>query len=1017
MKEEANKKITYDKNILSSTKLSLIFNNTLLVILDNKNNNDECIQENIDPLTKLISNFAEITELWNIKKIKEENIIKLFYFNKNKVHKILYKDEEILDVKPVELKKPLLFCFYLNLLIKDNINIVNYSYSITFIKMINETNKKITNKDYEKIIISKIIIDLINNYKKTENYNEEMEEKVINTIVEENKLTIKNNQLFPNIVNELLNIDEIYIEKIINLINDKKFDNYEEIIKIISELDLENINITKIMFKKLSEILNENKYYILNSYEDLYNEKKINFYYILLKYILKEPFYIYNIDILLKNRKLILNLLKSKKLSLIQNYDTNISEKLKYIIIQFADSKYYFINRNNTKNSVENNQSNSGKSSKETNSVIKSSEIINSKNNEIENINVLDNNNENNNLDNRIGNNNSLAISNNRNQVNGDNSSILNGQSHTLFSNSRNEYNPKEISNEDSSFNAQNEDSFNCIPNIIEGDIGKFITMSTYTLVINDNNNERNKDLNKFYKDYKDYINKIDENNLENERKILYDNFRQFIKFIDKVEEKSHSISNFNVEIDLNFGEQKEKGNGRFKNINCEYKIKSIDLNIIDHKLKIEDKDILNNDENDKNITNFNSIIKKLNIVILSLSSFKKESGNSSNSTQRMNYIINSLSTPSEQSIIDFIGIIGNHGTSANYIKELKNGLLISGGSNKLIIYNEYYDFQIEILMKNHNIFEINNDKNSKNESEIVVCSDEEDSIKILNINSSSYKIINQDSKIKSRICFNFNKDYIICNKNGIFQINDLFSTITASNEIEILKKSYWNGIKINSKIIALTSNKNEENGEDKIIFFNYYSKRIVTSIENYSFTLSQNNLDMIPREENDKSNKILLCACKKYKDEQKNGILLVTLDLKKNLEVLSKKFYESKNFEVYCFCPISKFYNIKDIKVIEKKNNKMIETEYFLVGGFNLDSMKGVIKLYKIKYNNQEFKNTEIEYIKDIEIKSNIGGNKFDEFRGKITCIIQSRYSGNILVTCSDGNVFLFTFPNIDFY
>ena len=94
-----------------------------------------------------------------------------------------------------------------------------------------------------------------------------------------------------------------------------------------------------------------------------------------------------------------------------------------------------------------------------------------------------------------------------------------------------------------------------------------------------------------------------------------------------------------------------------------------------------------------------------------------------------------------------------------------------------------------------------------------------------------------------------------------------------------------------------------------------------------------------------------------------------------------------------------------------------MIETEYFLVGGFNSDSKKGAIRLYKINYNKQEFKNTEIEYIKDIEINSNVGENKFDEFKGKITCIIQTRYSGNILVTCSDGNVFLFTFPNIDFY
>ena len=136
--------------------------------------------------------------------------------------------------------------------------------------------------------------------------------------------------------------------------------------------------------------------------------------------------------------------------------------------------------------------------------------------------------------------------------------------------------------------------------------------MSTYTIVINDNN-ERNNELNKFYKDYKDYINKLDEKKLENDRKILYENCLQFIKFIDKIEEKSSEIKNyFNVENDLKFSKQKEKGKGKFKNMNCEYKIKSIYLNIIENKLQIEDKDILDNDENiNKSIDLFQNTKKK----------------------------------------------------------------------------------------------------------------------------------------------------------------------------------------------------------------------------------------------------------------------------------------------------------------------------------------------------------------------------------------------------------------------
>ena len=58
------------------------------------------------------------------------------------------------------------------------------------------------------------------------------------------------------------------------------------------------------MINKLYEIFNSNKDYI-NDYlilnlEDFSNEKKVNFYYILLKYILKNSIYIYQIPFFIK---------------------------------------------------------------------------------------------------------------------------------------------------------------------------------------------------------------------------------------------------------------------------------------------------------------------------------------------------------------------------------------------------------------------------------------------------------------------------------------------------------------------------------------------------------------------------------------------------------------------------------------------------------------------------------------------------------------------------------------------
>ena len=156
--------------------------------------------------------------------------------------------------------------------------------------------------------------------------------------------------------------------------------------------------------------------------------------------------------------------------------------------------------------------------------------------------------------------------------------------------------------------------------------------------------------------------------------------------------------------------------------------------------------------------------------------------------------------------------------------------------------------------------------------------------------------------------------------------------------------------------------------------------------------------------------NIILLCACKKYTKEQKNGILLVKLKIN-NSDIWDKshKFFDTGKFEVYCFCPIS------STNEIINKNKKY--TKYFLVGGFDTLRKKGLIKLYKIKKNKNN-KNITIEFIQNIETKldnKDKGTKDFNGFRGPISCITQSLSTGNILITCFDGNVYLFANPNLD--
>ena len=342
--------------------------------------------------------------------------------------------------------------------------------------------------------------------------------------------------------------------------------------------------------------------------------------------------------------------------------------------------------------------------------------------------------------------------------------------------------------------------------------------------------------------------------------------------------------------------------------------------------------------------------------------------------------------------------------------------MVVNGGGEKLYFFDSNYRKVYEISIKNDNIFKIEGMKKNNNTMEFVVCSNNNENIYLLTIpnnnifNFNDYKIRKIRENIKTRICFQFNKDFILCNEDGLFQINDLTSNITRSEAIHIpnIDKSYWTGIKINSELIALTSNKSIVNGEDRIIFYNYYGKRIVKYTENHSFSLSQNNLALMPIEgavknvkitEIDKSNKILLCACKKYLEDQKNGILLLKLELNNNFKILSQNFYETLNFEVSCICPISEF---DEKNILNKEGNKLIETDKFLVGGFNSDTNQGLIKLYKVNYNKDNFEKTDIECLGDFKT-----GKEKDINMGYITCIIQSKYNGSIALTFSNGNFY----------
>ena len=239
-------------------------------------------------LNKLIYNFQELQFLLNSLKIQIKNLPKFIYDNMNNIHNILYNSEAFINLNSIEIRQEINNYFYISLLIAQNQEIVNYTYSIDFIKQMINLNQKIKEKKFRKIILCKNLLDIIKNYEALDDYDEDMMEET-DKIKEDCIKTIKENigifndlkiKIKPEyIINN--KIDNLYNEIINGLIKSKKIDDYEYTYKLIEELELENIYLTNSMFDNIYETLNNKEYinyYKISNIKDLLNEKKINFF-------------------------------------------------------------------------------------------------------------------------------------------------------------------------------------------------------------------------------------------------------------------------------------------------------------------------------------------------------------------------------------------------------------------------------------------------------------------------------------------------------------------------------------------------------------------------------------------------------------------------------------------------------------------------------------------------------------------------------------------------------------------
>ena len=891
--------------------------------------------------------ISNFKEVENLFKLKVSRKYEYSYLNKQNIHRILYETENYIKIQSNVPEKNLVNLFYLILLIKYQPFVVNYIYEFNFIQNINNFRKESQNF-LTIFILSMIIMELIKNYKSCDEFYDESCENQLEAIYEENKI-IRNDYLANNDNFDLKNqeIESNNLEEIYSKI----------IISLIRKERIKNYEYTKNILVQLNidEInITENMFkellIVFNSNENFIKNYMIS----KIEDLYDEEkinFYITLLKFIFKNSIYIYNipfLLKTRNAIL--------------KIIKFELSKLSEINKNN-KNNNKNKIEYILKIFCDSNYYFK--KYIGSKYEQLKEIAEYYKN---------------FLFESKKEEIKKLNEFLINLNIEIEYENFFEDFETAQNMNE-------------------RGPIIKFLIEEKQK------NNICEKDVNECSKKW-EYL----ENSIK-DKKIKKNDIIILQKCFNKNKELFNKIFNQDI-LDYFINQIDENKN---EEINEIYNPLSLEL---DKKIPVDKKDEQNNTtkERDKDIV----LNAEIDDTYLKQNNENKNNVSKSSISYNSKYIEQGINyKESDLAFFTHINTIGNHKKSAECIKETSNGNFISGvGDKKIILYNS--DFRkISEIDTGYLVTSIEEKKNlvitevNKDEINLIVCS--EDNLSLLTINALNDKIkkTQEPNNFGSSLCIEIKKNnHLFCGQKGAYIVYDLFSKIISTKSSLIIEGVYKGGIKIKDNLMAITSNDILKGGNNSIKFYNSNCQKVIKEIRGYSFTLSLNGLALIPGYISDKNKinqTILLCACKKYKKNQKNGILLVNANIEENNEI-KKNFYDTGSFEVYCFCPILR----KEKNSYEKLLNsqeKLFKSDYFMAGGYNKKKGMGMIKLFKIN-KNENIEKTTIEFVQDIEIEKD---NKFNGFKGPVSCIVQSKKNGKVLVSCLDGKIHSFTAPNVN--
>ena len=985
----------------------------------------------------LINNYSELINLLNY--IPKESHLKFLYYNGNNIGQILYAEDNLLKIDKEAINYNYIYdYFYLYKIIIDSKDIINYKYDFDLVNELIE-RMRAENKNLKKFILYIFAYSILYNYEESNDDSSSDDDKdKFNKIHNEIDEFMRNQQQIIkefNLSLDLLNyniykIDDIYAEIIISLIKNRKLEDYNYSKNIMEQLDIENIELTNEMFFALKTLfdINSNEEYIKRyKITNDFNEKHINFYYILFKYVFKISYYIYQIAFFLDAQKSLKATIKNNDKILSKISDIELDEPKRLVLKLFLDLDFDFI-INKYKKKYETNFSNSITDISKSTLTTLSNSTSSIKNNTVTN----------------------------------------NSESLTNESSRKKEFNSKrkkekkkkkKITTENTEKTEEEREKLNLINN---------------TIKINyKSNNEEQREIIEVFKNGKYYYSfnyfKEHKKDFSNDKSSdEYKIFEYLSEFLTRLKNEYKKNSELIIEMKINKIDNDLEYNYNFnshffKDIN---KISKETFNYFINEINREKYSIK------KEIKGKKTKIEK---------SKKKEATNKNLDETKKNQKTKNKIKYHKYKILYFKKVIGNHNengghNSAKFIKELSHENLryISCGTDKVLrIYNSnFYEQNVNIILSKDISDCLSQKINEKNKKEssgdlcFFVFTKKDLILYYLDYGIFKSKCIL--STIDEITCNSFllikNRDdesLIIAGKGGALCINNINKLLNNSEKVDkyrILKDIEYMGlIQINNNLIALTSNANLPRGKDKLVIYNFENSN-KKEIQNFSFTISSNGLAVLIPETINNSNEFderyLICACKKYSNDQKNGILFINAS---NNE-FNYKFEETGDFEVYCFCQILERKSSNSNTTINNIDEETTPTNFFLVGGFDQTRGEGLIKLYKL-IDNENTKQKKIKFLQDIEFKkyaepekeveeieekqektdntdttdmddtllSNtpnqcqksilLENESFEGFNGAISSIIQSTSTLNILVSCYDGKISLLSKVNLELY